>query len=167
MRPRSVGRRLALQYLFMADLRRFGGIEPPESFFQTQREAERDARLDAAARHGDADAAEAPDQDDGFAFDDPDDRQDEAEEFALGLISAVNADRERIDWDIGKAADNWTVARIGAIERNVLRLAAAELAVGGTPRKVVMDEAVKLAKRFGGKDSGAFVNGVVDRMAKG
>ena len=45
--------------------------------------------------------------------------------------------------------------------------AAAELSLGGTPKAVVIDEAVRLAKRFGGKDSGAFVNGILDRLSKG
>lgn len=151
MRPRSIGRRLAFQYLFMADLQRFEEVEGPYDFFRTQRAAARDADDDAS----------------GFAFDDPDPRRDEAESFAFGLIEAVRGRRTDIDAAIGRAAHNWSVARMGPVERNVIRLAAAELLLGDTPPGVVMDEAVELAKRFGDRESGAFVNGIVDRLGKG
>lgn len=150
MRPRTIGRRLALQYLFMADLNRYDGVEAPAEFFKTQRHALRDA------------VEEEP----GLRFDRDDPKQDEAERFAVSLIREARDSREAIDAEIERAARNWTVARMGAIERNVIRLAAAELRLGVSPRGVVMDEAVELAKRFGDKDSGAFVNGVADRLGK-
>ena len=148
MRPRSLGRRLALQYLFMADLNGFSGVEAPENFFRLQRLAE----LEEA---------------DGFKPDNQDPRRGEAEGFALSLLREALENLGGIDGDIGRAADNWRVARIGAIERNVLRLAAAELRLGVSPRRVALDEAVELAKRFGDKDSGAFVNGVADCLPGG
>jgi N utilization substance protein B len=148
VRPRSLGRRLALQYLFMADLNGFSGVETPEVFFRFQHLAEREGV-------------------DGFKPDNGDPRRDEAENFALSLIQGALENLGAIDGDIGRAADNWQVARIGTIERNVLRLAAAELRLGGSPRRVVLDEAVELAKRFGDKDSGAFVNGVADSLPGG
>lgn len=55
---------------------------------------------------------------------------------------------------------------MGTIERNVIRMAAAELRLGTSPRGVIMDEAVELAKRFGDKESGAFVNGIADRLGE-
>lgn len=152
MRPRSVGRRLALQYLFMADMNRYADVEDPVDFFKTQR---------LAAREG-SDAGDAADG--GFVFDRDDPYQDEAEDFALQLIDEVRKNREAIDAGIGEAAKNWTVARMGVVERNVIRIAAAELRLGSSPRAVVLDEAVELAKRFGDKDSGAFVNGIADRL---
>lgn len=149
MRPRCIGRRLAFQYLFMADLQGYENVESPFDFFRSQREA-----------------AVGESDEPGFKFDDPDPRRDEAEMFANALIDAALKSRADIDARIGKAADNWTVARMGTVERNVIRLALAELDLGGTPPGVVADEAVELAKRFGDKESGAFVNGVVDRAAK-
>lgn len=149
MRPRSIGRRLALQYLFMADLSRFTDVESPFEFFRTQRAAARD---------------NAPADEGGFAFDKDDPYQDEAEAFAVRIIREVEAKREAIDAAIEAAAKNWSIARMGVVERNVIRIVAAELSLGGTPRGVVLDEAVELAKRFGDKDSGSFVNGVADRL---
>ncbi len=149
MRPRTAGRRLALQYLFMADMNRFSGVETPGEFFRTQRTAVRDE-----SREGGDDAL----------FDQDDPHRDEAEEFALSLIREVERSMESIDAAIEKAAQNWSIARMGAVERNVIRLAAAELRLGSSPRGVVMDEAVELAKRFGDKESGAFVNGIADKL---
>lgn len=151
MRPRSIGRRLALQYLFMADMNRYAAIEDPAEFFKTQRLASRDT----------SSGAEEPG---GFVFDVDDPHQDEAERFALSIIDEATRHRGEIDDAIGRAAKNWSLARMGTIERNVIRVAAAEMRLGGAPRAVILDEAVELAKRFGDKDSGAFVNGIADRL---
>lgn len=147
MRPRSAGRRLALQYLFMADMHRFSDVETPDEFFHSQRMAAKE----------NASGEEAM-----FDMDDP--HRDDAEEFARVLIRAVRTDKDAIDAAIEQAAKNWSISRMGAIERNVIRIAAAELRLGVSPRGVVMDEAVELAKRFGDKESGAFVNGIADRL---
>lgn len=152
MRPRTIGRRLALQYLFMADQHRFQDLESPAEFFRIQREAVKDT-----AQPGDDDSL----------FDTFDPKQDEAEEFAQLLIREVLKRRDAIDAAIEDAAKNWTIARMGVVERNAIRIAAAELALGDTPRKVVLDEIVELAKRFGDKESGSFVNGIADRLAAG
>jgi N utilization substance protein B len=150
VKPRSLGRRLALQYLFMADVNGFSGVETPEAFFLGQLQAERE-RDDVEEPR--------PDLDPG--------RRREAEGFARSLILKVEECLESIDREISQAADNWTVSRIAPIERNIIRLAAAELRLGDSPRRVVLDEAVKLAKRFGDKDSSSFVNGVADRLSGG
>ena len=63
--------------------------------------------------------------------------------------------------------DRWTVARLAATDRAVLRVAVAELlARPGSPARVVLDEAIEIARVFGGPDSGGFVNGVLDRAAR-
>ena len=63
--------------------------------------------------------------------------------------------------------DRWTVARLAATDRAVLRVAVAELlARPGSPARVVLDEAIEIARTFGGNESGAFVNGVLDRAAR-
>lgn len=151
MRPRSVGRRLALQYLFMSDLNGYVDIETPSQFFKVQRDSVVDNRREAGG---------------GFRFDEDNPHQDEAEAFALKLIREVERNQEDIDRSIEKAARNWTLPRMGPVERNVIRLAAAELRLGEVPRGVVLDEAVELAKRFGDKESGAFVNGIADRLGR-
>jgi transcription antitermination protein NusB len=61
---------------------------------------------------------------------------------------------------------NWRLERLGVIERSVLRLGAAELAVGDTPSRVVIQEAVRLAERYGSAASAKFVNGVLDAFAR-
>jgi len=81
------------------------------------------------------------------------------------LASGVLADREALDRRIQAAADNWRVERIGVVERNILRLGIHELQLGETPPKVVIDEAIRLGKWFGGSKTPAFVNGVLDRVA--
>ena len=113
-----------------------------------------------------ADSGGEADRDGDFVFDDPDPRRDEAVRFAISLVTAALKNREAIDEQISNAALNWTLARMGVVERNALRLAAAEFAMGETPPNVIIDEAVELAKRFGDKDSGAFVNGIADRIVK-
>jgi N utilization substance protein B len=66
------------------------------------------------------------------------------------------------------AADNWRLSRIATVERNILRLAIYELQRAGSrrPPKVIIDEAVQLAHWFGGARAPAFVNGVLDRVAR-
>lgn len=150
MRPRTAGRRLALQYLFMSDLNRFHDVETVEEFFAEQRRAE----------------AEAGGNDDDLAFDKDDPHLDEAEGFAAQLLTLVKRDLDKLDREIEVVSDNWKLSRMGVIERNVLRLALAEIKLGETHCNVIIDEAVKLGKRFGDQDSGAFINGIADRLAK-
>ena len=73
---------------------------------------------------------------------------------------------EEIDRELGDVTTNWRLERLGAIERTVLRLAAAELRRGETPPKVVIQEAVRLAERYGTARSAKFVNGVLDALAR-
>ena len=87
-------------------------------------------------------------------------------ERAWQLIRAVSADERAIDADLGDVTTNWRLERLGAVERSILRLGAAELRLGETPPKVVMQEGVHLAERFAGEDSARFVNGVLDALAR-
>lgn len=88
------------------------------------------------------------------------------QERALALAEAVVATQDGIDRRLSEAADRWRTERLGVIDRNVLRLGIQELLEGQTPPKVVIDEAVRLAKWFGGARSPGFVNGVLDRVAR-
>jgi transcription antitermination protein NusB len=88
------------------------------------------------------------------------------EERALDLAEAVVRDRGRLDGALRLAAENWRLERLAVVDRNVLRLAMAEMERGETPVKVVIDEAIRLARWFGAARSPAFVNGILDRVAR-
>ena len=81
----------------------------------------------------------------------------------VNLVSSQGQDLDRVLADV---TTNWRLDRIGAIERSVLRLAAAELARGVTPPRVIIQEAIRLAERYGSAKSAAFVNGVLDAVAR-
>ncbi len=87
--------------------------------------------------------------------------------FALRLVEGVAAERARLDQVLAAAvAPAWTLERLSAIDRNVLRIAAFELSeLADVPLGVVVDEAVELAKRYSTERSGAFVNGVLSAVA--
>jgi transcription antitermination protein NusB len=87
-------------------------------------------------------------------------------EIAVVLVRAVAAHSARLDQDLSDVTTNWRLERIGAIERSVLRLGAAELGSKQTPPRVVIKEAVRLAERFGSEESARFVNGVLDAYAR-
>lgn len=87
-------------------------------------------------------------------------------EFATALAVGVRDNAERIDALIEEASLNWRLVRMPVVDRNILRLACHELlACHDIPVSVTINEAVELAKRFGGDDSRAFVNGILDRVA--
>ena len=82
------------------------------------------------------------------------------------LAARAVAGRPEFDRQITAAAEHWRFERVGVVERNILRLALAELDEGATPVRVVVDEAVKLAHWFAGPKAPAFVNGVLDRVGR-
>lgn len=88
-------------------------------------------------------------------------------DHAEALAAAVIADVAAIDRVAGTAAENWRLDRIAAVERNILRLGVHELRSETVPPKVAIDEAVQLAHWFGGGRAPGFVNGVLDRVARG
>ena len=90
-----------------------------------------------------------------------------ARAFAKELVAGVAAHREELDRAISEASRNWRLERMAAVDRNVLRLASYELMLRGTPPEVAIDEAVELARHFGGDPSPGFVNGVLDALAQG
>jgi N utilization substance protein B len=85
-------------------------------------------------------------------------------EFTRLLVAGVREHRGELDERITRAAANWSLDRMAATDRNLLRLGAYELLYGGVPPKVAIDEAVELAKRFGGAQSAQFVNGILDHL---
>jgi transcription antitermination protein NusB len=90
----------------------------------------------------------------------------ELADFCLALYDGVTGKQEEIDPRISAAAENWRIGRMLPVDRNVLRLGAYELLFDQSPREVVIDEAIELARRFGSKDSASFVNGVLDKVAQ-
>ena len=91
----------------------------------------------------------------------------EGRDYADSLVRGVAANLKRLDELIRKASTNWRLERMARVDRNLLRMSAYELLEQvSVPRAVVLDEAVELAKLFGSEDSGAFVNGVLDRIAE-
>lgn len=90
-----------------------------------------------------------------------------ARRFADELLAALLAGWEATDAAIENASERWRLERIDRIERNVLRLAACELAhQAETPRAAIVAEAVRLAERYGGERSARFVNGLVETLAR-
>jgi len=89
-----------------------------------------------------------------------------AEAFCLTLFDGVVKNIDKIDLRLTAASDNWKLQRMAASDRNVLRLGTFEIAHAGnmTPAPVAIDEAIELARRYGSKDSPAFVNGVLDKV---
>jgi N utilization substance protein B len=86
--------------------------------------------------------------------------------FAESLVSGARRNRGELDDLLRKRADNWSLERMAATDRNLLRLGAYEILYTETPGRVVINEAVEIAKRFGSKSSPQFVNGVLDRVLK-
>ncbi|MFQ5500060.1 MAG: transcription antitermination factor NusB [Candidatus Zixiibacteriota bacterium] len=88
--------------------------------------------------------------------------------FGEQLLSLIWKHRQWADGQIQGLARNWTLERIAAIDRFILRMALVELEyVPSTPIKVVIDEAIELARTFSTPESSAFVNGILDSFAKG
>jgi transcription antitermination protein NusB len=87
-------------------------------------------------------------------------------EFSRRLVSAVRQHRKELDRNLSAHATNWSVRRMAAIDRNILRLGAYELLHTDTPGRVVINEAVELAKRYGDRQSSQFVNGILDRVLR-
>ncbi len=88
-------------------------------------------------------------------------------EFARSLVAGVRRNRPELDVLLEKTADNWSIKRMAATDRNILRLGAYEILFSETPGRVAINEAVELAKRFGTGHSAQFVNGILDRFLAG
>jgi len=82
------------------------------------------------------------------------------------LVDAIIADKEAIDQQLAEVVDNFSPERIDPVDRAILRMGTYEIRHATAPVKVVINEAIELAKRFGTTDSSRFVNGVLDRIAK-
>jgi transcription antitermination protein NusB len=90
----------------------------------------------------------------------------EVDSFARETAEAVAADAGELDRRITDAAEDWTADRLGAIERNILRIALHELDGDEVPAEVAIDEAVTLAKRYATDDAARLVNGILGRIVR-
>ena len=90
----------------------------------------------------------------------------EVDEYTRTLAEAVAAHTFELDERISAASDEWPADRLGAVERNVLRVALEELDTGEVPTEVVLDEAVTLAKRYASDDGARLVNGILGRIQR-
>lgn len=90
----------------------------------------------------------------------------DVDEYTEQLAQAVSEHADALDARITEASDDWTADRLGAVERNVLRVALEELDVGVVPVEVVLDEAVTLSKRYASEDAARLVNGILGRVVR-
>jgi transcription antitermination protein NusB len=91
---------------------------------------------------------------------------DSTRKFANQLFEGAIAEADASDLLVEKLSENWRLERLAAVDRNILRLAIYELRSGTAPAKVVIDEALELAKKFSSAEAPAFLNGVLDAARK-
>ena len=87
-------------------------------------------------------------------------------DFARTLVSRTVENVEKIDVLIQRHAEHWRLDRMATVDRNVLRLATQELIENETPRTVVINEAIEIARRFSSQESPQFINGILDSIKK-
>lgn len=92
------------------------------------------------------------------------DEKPERDPFVASLVHGVVEHLADVDAQITKHAEHWRMERMPAVDRNILRLAVYEMAYGGTPAPVTIDEALELARKFSNEESVQFVNGVLDAV---
>jgi N utilization substance protein B len=91
---------------------------------------------------------------------------DDQQDFAKAIVTGFAERRDEVDDLIRSSSHHWRLERMPIVDRNVLRVAIVELqTMADIPKRVTLNEAVELAKRFGSEGSGSFVNGVLDRIA--
>ena len=90
----------------------------------------------------------------------------ELDPYARELVDGVSSEAAELDTRINDASSEWSADRLGALERNVLRIALWELERGDVPLEAAIDEAVSLAKRYSSEDAGRLVNGILGRVVR-
>jgi N utilization substance protein B len=90
----------------------------------------------------------------------------ELDPYARELVDGVSAESAELDARINDASSDWSADRLGALERNVLRIALWELERGEVPLEAAIDEAISLAKRYSSEDAGRLVNGILGRVVR-
>lgn len=112
-------------------------------------------------------AKEKPEDAMTIYWDNSDPEEADVRSYANELVRGVVKNRAKIDELITKHATNWQLERMAVIDKNIMRLAVYELLFSGEiPPKVAINEAIDIAKKYGDKDSGKFVNGILDKISK-
>jgi N utilization substance protein B len=94
-------------------------------------------------------------------------QDDEVKSFALDLVKATQSNIKELDDIIQKAAKHWSLERMAAVDRNILRVAAYELHFRpDIPDSVAINEAIEIAKKFSTKESASFINGILDKISR-
>lgn len=159
---RRTAREMAVQMLYQSDL----GGSPLAHIFSTFDLSEYLAK-EAAAEKSERKREEPTPEEDRADYARRRKRLEEAFEYAKDLVRGTLDNLEKIDAMIRGQADNWRLERMPPVDRNILRLAVYEmLHERETPKLVVLDEAIELAKKFGSEQSGRFVNGLLDGLLK-
>jgi N utilization substance protein B len=91
-------------------------------------------------------------------------QDDASREFAKQLVLGVKRNQHELDALLEEKAEHWSVSRMPATDRNLLRLGAYEIRYADTPDRVAINEAVELAKRYGTAQSSQFINGILDKL---
>lgn len=91
-------------------------------------------------------------------------QDEELREFAKSLVLGVKRNQAELDQVLSEKAANWSIPRMAATDRNLLRLGAFEIRFTDTPDRVAIDEAIELSKRYGTANSPQFINGILDKL---
>ena len=130
--PKTAGRELALQYLYMYDVLEGKDVQDFSDYAATREQTPERSSV----------------------------------EFGAKLVDGVLKHRDELDADISSIATNWNIKRMAAVDRNILRLSLAELQIfPETTHKIILDEAVELAKQYSSEEAPAFVNGLLDKLS--
>jgi transcription antitermination protein NusB len=164
MRPRTFAREVAFQILYRNDLNPQSTAELRDALLEQGRYTR---ELLEFVRH-------LAEMEESGEAETPDDaelrgqwmRMPSLVEFSRSLAVGVQEHRKELDERIEQAAAHWSLDRMAATDRNLLRLGAYEILYTDVPGKVAIDEAIELAKRFGGAQSAQFVNGILDNLLK-
>lgn len=94
-------------------------------------------------------------------------KNDDVRSFTDELVQGMAAKQEEIDELINNFSSNWKLSRMTAVDRNILRMSVYELKwCDDIPVRVTLNEAIEIAKQYGTEDSSAFINGILDQVAK-
>lgn len=160
---RRISREMAVQMLYQSDL----GGSPLPQIFKSFDLAEYLTRDELGEKRKDGQESRPGREEERAEYQRRKRQAEEAFEFAQGLVKGTLEHREQVDALIREQADNWRLERMPPVDRNVLRLAVFEMLYEtDTPKLVIVDEAIELAKKFGSEQSGRFVNGLLDGLLK-
>jgi transcription antitermination protein NusB len=86
-------------------------------------------------------------------------------DYAYALVNAVSSERDTIDLLISRLSHHWKIHRMTRVDRNILRMAIAEItSLHEAPTRVILNEAIEISKKYGAENSGSFINGILDKI---